>query len=183
MPPYTQTALEQELKRAERLPVGWPWRLLLFSAIVLGTAIAIYLGISLGYKPYLDSQIKTLDAKIAGLGQTVGEEQQRNLVSLYSQLTNIQTLLDSHTSTSKIFDLLQRNTQPSIYYLDMTLSVAGKELQLEGSASNYNVLAAQLQIFRQAPEIQKVSLANSAVMADGSVNFAMSLIFKPDLIK
>lgn len=163
--------------------MGWPWRLLLFSAIVLGTTIAVYLGISLGYTPYLNSQIKTLDAKITSLGQTVGDEQQKNLVSLYSQLTNIQTLLDSHTSTSKIFDLLERNTQPSVYYLGMTLSVVGRQLQLEGSAPNYGVLAGQLQIFRQAPEIEKVSLTNSAVMADGSVNFIMILIFKPDLIK
>jgi len=179
MPQYTQSALEEELKRAEKLPVGWPWRLLLFSIIVLGATVASYLGISLGYKPYLNSQIKTLDAKIAGLSQSVGEEQQKNLVTLYSQLNNIKKLLDSHTNASKIFDLLEKNTKPQIYYFSLNLSLAGKNIELDGSAPSFGVLAEQLEVFKQIPEIQKVSLGDSIAMPDGSVNFSIRLIFNP----
>jgi len=179
---YTQSALEEELKRAERLPVGWPWRLLLFSVIVFGATIAGYLGISLGYQPYLNSQIKTLDAKIANLTQTVGEEQQKNLVLLYSQLSNIQNLLNSHTAASKVLDLLEKNTQPQIYYLSLSFSLAGKDIQLDGSAPNYGVLAQQLEVFKQIPEIEKVSLGDSVAIEDGTVHFSLRLIFKPELV-
>ncbi len=182
MPQYTQTALEEELRRAERLPVGWPWRLLLFSIIVFGATIAGYLGITLGYKPYLNSQIKTLDSKVANLTQTVGEEQQKNLVSLYSQLTNIQNLLNSHVAASKVFDLLEKNTQPQVYYLSLNFSLAGRDMQLDGSAPNYGVLAQQLEVFKQIPEIEKISLGDSVVVDDGTVHFSLRLIFKPAFV-
>jgi len=182
MPQYTQSALEQELKRAEKLPVGWPWRLLLFSIIVFGATIAGYLGITLGYQPYLNSQIKTLDAKIVDLTQTVGEEQQKNLVTLYSQLSNIQNLLNSHTSASKVFDLLEKNTQPQIYYLSLIFSLTAKEIQLDGSAPNYGVLSQQLEVFKQIPEIKKVSLRDSAAVDDGTIHFSVRLIFKPEFV-
>jgi len=183
MPQYTQSALEEGLKRAERLPIGWPWRLLLFSIIVFGATLAIYLGIGLGYKSYLNSQIKTIDTKIAGLSQTVGEDEQKNLVNLYSQLVNIQNLLNSHISASKIFAWLEKSTAAQIYYLSLNLSVPAKEIQLEGSAPNYNILAQQLELFRQAPEISKVFLGDSTAMDDGTIRFSMRLTIKPELIK
>ena len=82
MPQYTNSALEQELRKPERLPVGWPWRLLVFVVIIFGVTVATYLGMILGYKPYLNSQVKNLDAKITSLSQAVDEEQQKNLVGL-----------------------------------------------------------------------------------------------------
>ena len=182
MPQYTQSALEQELRRTERLPVGWPWRLLLFSVVVFGATIAGYLGITLGYQPYLNSRIKTLDTEIANLTQTVGEEQQKNLVLLYSQLSNIQNLLNSHTASSKIFDLLEKNTQPQVYYLSLSFSLAGKNIQLDGSAPSYGALAQQIEIFKQIPEIEKVSLGDSAVIEDGTIRFSLRLTFKPGLV-
>jgi hypothetical protein len=47
------------------LPVGWPWRLLLFTAVVFGTVVFLYFGIVFGYKPFLDSRVKGLDKEIA----------------------------------------------------------------------------------------------------------------------
>jgi hypothetical protein len=182
MPQYTNSALEQELKKPERLPVGWPWRLLVFVVIIFGVTVATYLGMTLGYKPYLDSQIKTLDAKITNLNQAVDEEQQKNLVGLYSQLVNIQSLLNSHPVASKFFDFLEKNTHQQIYYTALNLSLTEKSAKLEGIAVNYIILAQQLELFRKIPEIEKVFLDDSRLTEEGSIRFSIRLIFKSELI-
>ena len=165
------------------MPVGWPWRLLVFVVIIFGVTVATYLGMTLGYKPYLNSQIKTLDAKITNLSQAVGEEQQKNLVGLYSQLVNIQSLLNSHPVASKIFDFLEKNTHQQIYYTALNLSLTEKSVKLEGIAVNYGILAQQLELFRKTPEIEKVFLDDSRLTEEGSIRFSIRLIFKPELIK
>jgi hypothetical protein len=183
MPQYTNSAIEQELKKPERLPVGWPWRLLVFVIIIFGITVAVYLGMAMGYKPYLNSRIKNLDDRITNLTQSVDENQQKNLVVLYSQLVNIQGLLDSHPAASKFFDFLDKNTHQQITYINLDLSSGVKIVQLEGTAPSYGVLSQQLELFRQAPEIEKVFLDDSRTMDTGAVRFSARLIFKPELIK
>jgi len=179
---YHQSILEEELKKGEKLPVGWPWQLLVFTIIVFGVMVVSYLGMQLGYKPYLNSQIKSLDAKIANLSQVVDEEQQKNLITLYSQWINIQNLLNSHTVPSKLFDFLEKNTHSQIYYLSLNFSLMKKSIILEGMSPNYNILTQQLELFQRASEIEKVFLEN-AQNSGGGIRFSIQLIFKPELIK
>lgn len=182
MPEY-KTALEQELRGGEKLPVGWPWRLLVFMIVIFGITIAIYFGMILGYQPYLNSQIRILDAKIATLGQSIDAEQQKNLSDFYSQLANIQNLLASHPASSKILDFLEKNTHQQTYYLVTTVSLADRSIKLEGVSPDYGIFVQQLEVFRQAPEIQNIFLDDSRIADDKSVHFTVRLIFKPDLVK
>ena len=182
MAQYTKSALEEELKRPESLPVGWPWRLLLFMAIVFGITVAVYLGMTLGYKPYLNSQISTLDQKISQLSESIDEEQQKNLISFYSQLININNLIQSHSKSSNFFDFLEKNTSLSVYYNAIDLSLEEKKVKLEGVAPNYAGLAEQIELFHRAPEVEKISLDSSSV-GDSGVNFAVNLILKGEIFK
>jgi hypothetical protein len=182
MPQYTKTALEEQLKTREKMPVGWPWRLLLFMALILGTTIAVYSGMALGYKPYLNSRIKNLDAKIVSLTQSIDEEQQRNLTNFYSGLVNIQSLLASHPAASKFLDFLEKNTHQQVHFLSLNLSLLEKNIKLEGLAVDYNILTQQLELFRQAPETERVFLDDSRSAEEG-VRFSIRVVFKPELFK
>lgn len=183
MPQYTTSILEEQLKKGERLPVGWPWRILLFMIIVFGITVTIYLGMVLGYKPYLNLRIKNLDQKIADLTQVIDERQQKNLVDFYSQLVNIQNLLSSHVMASKFFDFLEKNTHQQIQYLALDLSLADKSARLDGMSTDYDVLVQQLELFRKAPGIEHVFLEDSQTRDNKTVRFNIRLLFKPDLIK
>jgi nitrogen fixation/metabolism regulation signal transduction histidine kinase len=178
MAQYTKSALEEELKRPDSLPVGWPWRLLLFMAIVFCTMAALYLGMTLGYKPYLNSQINSLDQKISQLSQSIDEEQQKSLISFYSQLININNLLKTHSESSKFFDFLEKNTSGRVYYESADLSVSGKTVKLEGIAASYSVLAEQIEIFRRASEVEGVFLDGSSVGQSG-IDFSATLSLNP----
>lgn len=178
---YTKSILEEQLKAGERLPVGWPWRLLVFTAIIFGSTILIYFGMIFGYKPYLNSKMKGLDKEIANLTASIGEEQQKNLADFYSQLVNVRNLLVNHPTVSKFFDFLEKNTYQQVNFSSLSLSLAEKNLRLEGNASDYRILVQQLELFRQAPEINSIFL-DSLQLREGSISFSIRLVFKPELI-
>ncbi len=183
MSQYTTSVLEEQLKKSPRIPVGLPWRILIFSILILSTTTVTYLGITLGYKPYLNYQITTLDNKINELSKGIGSDQQENLVATYSQLANIQNLLNSHTTVSKLFDLLEKNTLIQVYYSAWDLSLPERKIKIDGSAVSYDVLSQQLEAFRNAPAIERVSLSDSKVANDGSVRFSIQLIFEKEFLK
>ncbi|MEK7114653.1 MAG: hypothetical protein AAB832_01165 [Patescibacteria group bacterium] len=178
---YTKSILEEQLKAGERLPVGWPWRLLLFTAVVFGTVVFLYFGVVFGYKPFLNSRAKGLDKEIASLTDSIGEEQQKDFISFYSQLVNIQNLLANHAAASKLFDFLEKNTHQQVNYLSLNLSLTEKNLKLDGNAPDYKVLVQQLELFRRAPEINQVFLEDSK-LGEGNIRFSIRLMFKEELM-
>jgi len=180
---HATSVLEEELKRGEKLSVGWPWRLLSFAIIVFGLTAATYLGMSFGYKPYLNSRIKELDSRITNLTQQIDATQQENLISFYSQLVNVKELLNSHPAISKIFDFLEKNVHNQVYYVFLNLSLNEKSIKIEGIAPDYHTLVKQLELFQRAPEIEKLFLEDSRALEGGETRFSIRLIFKSEMVK
>lgn len=178
----SRSVLEKELVKGEQLPVGWPWRLFAFTAIIFLTVLSIYIGIAFGYSTYLKSQIKDLDEKIAEFNKAIDQETQAKLIAFYSQFANVQKLLESHIKGSNFFEFLQKNIHQQVYYTNTNLSLKEKNIRLEGIAADYNVLAQQMEIFRRAPEVQNVSLTGSQAK-DNDIAFSLSIILKPELFK
>ncbi len=177
-----KSSFEQELTRAGKLPTGLPWRLLLLAFIIFGAVVFIYLGMIFGYEPYIDSQFKKVEQEISELNASIEKEQQKNLIEFYSQLVNIQELFNSHILTSNIFDFLEKNTYPSVYFTSIDFSISKKEGKINGLTSSYNILAQQLELFRLSPEVEKVILNDSRLLKGGTVNFAITLILKQETL-
>ncbi|MEK7574459.1 MAG: hypothetical protein AAB514_02950 [Patescibacteria group bacterium] len=181
MPQYSKNVAEQFLG-PEKLPVGWPWRLLLFSIIIFALITLVYFGMIFGYQPYLETERQSLDKKVAEIGGAISETDRENFIKFYSQLVNIQTLLNNHIKGSNIYTFLEKNTNQGVYYEGANLSVPEHFLRLEGVARSYDNLVQQLVVFEQIPEIKKVILEESRI-ADKGVGFTVQIIFKPELLK
>jgi len=164
----------------ERPPVGWPWRLFLFSALVLAAAMVVYFGLEYGYKTYLNAQINAKDKAIAELAQAVSPEEHQQFVDFYSQLANLRVLLDEHIFTSRILPLLENRTNRSVYYDSVDFTIKDQRIVLGGVAASYQILAQQLEAFKQTSEITRV-LINESRLDKGRVNFRVSLFLNPDL--
>lgn len=166
----------------ERPVVGWPWRLFLFSMLVLAAAAVLYFGLEIGYKTYLDAQIRARDLAIADLSQTISPEEQRRFVDFYSQLANLRVLLDGHVFVSRLFPLLEANTNQLVYFDSVDLNMKDRRLALEGVAASYEALAQQLEALDRAPEIERVLVGESR--RDGNfVRFRLSLFLVPILFE
>jgi hypothetical protein len=179
MAQYNQSVAEKFME-PEKLPVGWPWRLFLFSLVIFALVIFVYLGIIWGYQPYLQSQKESLDKKINEIGGAISETDRENFINFFSQLINIQTLLNTHIKGSNIYSFLEKNTNKGIYYETADLSTSEHSLKLTGSARSYDNLVQQLVAFEQAPEIERTILEQSQT-AEKGIRFSLQLIMKYEI--
>lgn len=172
-----KSILEQQLQRGAQARGTWPWKLLLFSVVLFGMSVFIYAGIAFGYQGILDKQLGGLNTDIKNYSSQADSSDTKALITFYSQLVNIQSLLQNHPLPSKVFSFLESHTDQNIYYLNSVLSVPDKTLRLDGRALDYDSLIRQLEIFKSAPEINLLTLSDSRTDTNGNIQFTILLSF------
>lgn len=176
--------LEKELELGrEKLPIGWPWRLLTFTAIVLGLAVVLYLGMAVGYRPYLDSRIADLDARLTEVSQSVGEGRASELRRFYSRLTNAETILKERTIATRILSLIEGTLHRDLTLTGLDIQAGTRTVKLLGLAASYEVLGQELTFLGARREVQAVFLDESSLRDQGNLQFAIRLIMTPDSFK
>jgi hypothetical protein len=173
------TANEQFV--AETISVGMPWRLFISSAIIFLLSIIAYFGISFGYLPYLQSESDKADKGIESLAKAVTLDEQDRLIGFYSQIVNLQAVLDKHPYTSSYFKFLEKNTLDKIYFSEAETQIGNTPLKLKGFADSFDSLAQQMTVFQKAPEISEAVLEDVS-LAKSTVNFTIDLKFKGDFL-
>lgn len=148
-------------KNNNEIPVGWPWRFLSFALVVFAAALAVYLGLKLGYRPYLEKTLAATEDKLEQLSESLSTDEQENFIRFYSQLVNLQGLLQNQTLTSLIFPFLERNTNQRVYYTILDFRAAERRLTLEGFAQSYEILSQELQAFDRAPEVARLFVGDT----------------------
>ncbi|MEK7479477.1 MAG: hypothetical protein AAB634_03025 [Patescibacteria group bacterium] len=161
---------------------GLPWRLLMFSGFLFGFAIFVFLGLKFGYGTYLQARSSGVDEEIAALASQVGASEQQRLVSFYSQLVNVETVLGRHSFSYNIFPFLESVTIPNAYFVSASFSRDGFSLGLQGRARSIQDVVDQLAVFDGAPQITSATLNN--VSFDGAETaFGVSLVMKKDFFE
>lgn len=159
-----ESGIEPRQLPKEKLPVGWPWRLLFLSIVILGLAVFIWVGLSFGYKPFLHSRINTLDKETENLRKSLSPEEQENFLIFYSQIANLSKLLKNHIISSKIFPWMEQITNKKVYYNRFELSLLDHSLILQGQAQSLEILSQQLESFKETPEIERFVLKNTKLV-------------------
>ena len=160
MPQYLRSAENQF--QTEELTIGWSWRLLIFAVIVFGAVAILYGGMSFGYDPYLQNKLDELDRETKSLAETVSIDDQKKLLSFYSQVYNVQNILSNHILPTRVFSFLELNTNSQIAFITMHFDMDAGILELTGKAKSYDDLVRQLEAFRRQTDIVKaLKLTNS----------------------
>ncbi len=174
--------LIDERMKGEELPVGWPWRFLMFSVLIFATVSVGYVGLIFGYKPLLQSRLQGQEAELVGLGKIIPLAQQDEFVRFYSQLINLQSLLNAHVTISPLFTLLESRTNTAVSYAIMELRAPERKIALEGYATNYKSFAEQMQSFTEASEVESV-IVNDSNALDGKVKFRVTVTLREGIFK
>lgn len=178
-----KSILEEQLTKGEEFRGLWPWRLLLVTGTVFFILVFIYFGMIFGYGPYLNSKINALDQKISDLNNQVTSEDTKNLVNLYSQLVNINTLIKFHPLPSKLFNFLETTLNSGVYLRGVDLVYSRYSLRIDGTAFDYLALSRQLAVWKKQPQIKLVSLQNSKLTNKNDVEFSVQILITQDLVK
>ena len=178
--PYRPNEFQAFRAAAGALPSGTPRRILIVSSILFLAVFLAYLGLDFGYKVFLKNSIEDLKTEVETISAQVSPEEQENLIKLYSQINNLQKVLANHNDASPAFLFLESNTHPRVVFNTANLSLADREVALEGASSSYEDLAAQLAIFEKSSSVERVFLESS--QASGSVvRFRVVLELEPKM--
>ena len=162
----------------ETVTAGWPWKSFIFMALVCGTTVLVYLGLILGYQPFLKNRIAQAQAKIDNLAAEVSLQDQKSFLKFYSQIVNLRGLLEAHTAMDRFFDFLEKDTNRRVSYDVLSLNTTKNEVVLEGIADNYDRLSEQLEAIGRASEVATYILTQSQFV-DGHIRFRISLTLEP----
>lgn len=158
--------------------IGLPWRLLVFSVFIFGFSVFVFLGVKFGYGTYLEGQSKRIDNETESLASTISDKEQEGLVSFYSQLVNIEKVLNRHNFSSNVFSFLERATIPEVYYGSGSFSGGDFSISLQGKAQSFENLIGQLAVFDNSPEVQETVLERMG-FEGGGTSFGLRLKLKP----
>lgn len=170
--PLPQKVIEQ-LGREPPKTSGWAPGALLFSGGLLFIAVMIYAGLVYGYEPYLTSDITNTQNQINTLSNSISATDQTQLIDFYSQLSNLQTLLQGHVLSSQFFTWLEKNTEANVYYQSFALA-SGNQVTMTGDAASEADVNQQVSIFENSPEVQSVAVS-SVSSVDGSTDWKFTV--------
>ncbi len=183
MEPLPQSDVQSRLNQERSPGAGVAWRLLLFLLFVFGVFFLSYFGLAFGYKAFIASQIEKRDADLEALAGEVSQGQQDQYLAFQFQLINLKTLLARHVAPSKIFSLLEQNTNQRAYYRGIDLSVAENRVRVQLVAQSYEVLAQQLATYERMPGVMRYQLDGSQLAEGGRVSAGVVLFFDPKFFK
>lgn len=180
MPNYNNSALEQF--KPEKLPVGWPWRLLVLSLVTLTMVILSYFGLLYGYQPYLKNQIQETEAKSAKLSSEISATDKDQFIKSYSQLANLQGILKNHIFGSQFFPFLEKLTNQKNYFLNANIKFDERNIILNGIAQSYSALGEQLAAFDSNPLIENYILNQTQTTTDNLVQYKLTFKVSPKVL-
>jgi hypothetical protein len=179
MAQYTETTNDRFLK--DHVSVGWPWRMFVLFILLFISSIIVYVVLLFGYKPYVESQINKTENELNSLAAQISPSEQSNFVEFYSQISNLRGMLTKHVLSSKLLPLIEGSTHQKVVYTATSLNVPDRTLKIQGNASSYEVLAAQLALYENSPWVEKVVLDDSSA-SGATVKFTLRIIFKNETI-
>lgn len=166
--------VRNQIPGEEILPSGTPLKFLTFSFFLFLASILVYVGLSVGYRTFLNSEISKLEESIDELRFQISVDQQENLVKFFSQVSNVEDLLNDHVVTSNLFPILQDSTHSKVAYSGMDVSVDNRKVLIDGVAETFDALVSQLTIYESVPEIERIVLESSS-RTGGVINFKVEL--------
>jgi hypothetical protein len=158
--------------------VGFPWRMLIFSGILFGFFLLAFAGLKFGYEMYLTNQSDSIDKEISKLETQISTEEQKAFIEFYSQLANLETVLDEHSFGGNVLKFLESQTLPTVYYISANYVEGEQAVVLSGVSNTVEDLAAQMMTLENASDVKSVVLNKMGFGTDNKVKFDMTVSFQ-----
>ncbi len=84
-------------------------------------------------------------------------------------------IVREHLETSKVFDLLQKDCHPKVWFSQFNLDSKGNQIGLSGETQSFESLGQQLLIFQGEDFIESVNLEKVSISKEGKIGFSLSL--------
>ena len=138
----------------------------------------------------LDIYLDKAEAKLEDLEKEWEETKTEEQIALEDELSayekkieSFSTLINQHVFSSRVFEFIEENTHPEVWFSDLTLDPIKKEVDLSGDTENFVTLHQQVQILKANPSVKNLNLSQIAIGKEGRIDFSFNLILDPGLLK
>jgi len=166
----------------DKMLSGWLSKFIRFGVILLVITIVVYILSNFVYIIFLDKEVADLENKIQGLEQEIPKQDREEVTIFYSQLVNLQKLLESHLYPTQIFERLELITLPRVSFTNFNYDFGEGRLKIDGYAQNLDLIAQQLLAFQRTSEFSKIVISDIRQATPERSNFNMEITFKPSFV-
>jgi len=159
---------------------GWMTNLITIAIIVFVVIFGLYF-VANFYDNYIRKSIADINTKIKDLAKEISVEDRNEVLTFYSQLVNLKTLLANHVYPSNIFSRLELITHPQVTFTTFSYENKTSIIKLEGYARDLNILAQQLLAFQKTTDFTKITVSDIKSTTD-RVQFGVEINFRPNFI-
>lgn len=117
--------------------------------------------------------------------ETVGTEQQkeyeRSVISYQKKISDFAKLFKNHEFASHVFNFMQEQTMPNIWFKQFSLDRKNKKAQLFGEADDMEAFSRQVAHFEKNEYVKNVGTLNSALGEFARVQFNLNLALDSEI--
>ena len=159
---------------------SWQNYLLYFTIVLIILAIVGYF--TLGYfVKKSDQRLKEVEKEIEDAKSPERRALEDRLKSLSSEIDDFAPLLLNHRQNSNLFNFLEANTHPKVFFQELNFDAKANSLKLSGQTDDFSTLGQQLLIFRKSEFVQNLKLSEVKISKEGKVEFTFDFSLSPRL--
>lgn len=159
---------------------------------ILGTFVVLFFILSIlagggvfGFTYYLKSQIESSNIALSKAKEAFDSPENEKILLVSNQLKSINTLLANHKVVSPLFEILEKETLPTVRLTSFIFtrdSMSGEVLvSIKAQAQSYASLAQQSKIFLASQAFASVDFSGVTLTDTGTVETTIKAVLNPDI--
>ena len=149
-----------------------------FGALLM---LLVYTYSLIAIKVYLQSQkIDEINRQMIESGFYQQKTDERMVLDYKKKIDDYNSILGNHKISSNIFDFIEKNTLPKIWFSNFDLSQPANSINLSGEADDMETLGRQIQVFEKKQDfVKKIKVFSSQIEPTGKVRFTLNISLDP----
>ena len=160
----------------------------LFVNILFYILILALIVMAIGYF-YLINLEKNTQDNLTELEKILTEEKierekqlEKEIFTYQKKIKDFSVLLDSHQTFHGLFEFLEKNCHPKVWFSSFSIEAENHELMLAGQAENFQSIEQQIIIFKDSTDnILNVELSEISIQEEGAIGFSLKLSLNSEL--
>ncbi|HUV81171.1 MAG TPA: hypothetical protein VMW21_01470 [Patescibacteria group bacterium] len=114
-------------------------------------------------------------ALASALVQTEESSLEKEILTAKKKIEDFSSLIVRHLTPSEVFEIVEKNCHPKVWFSQFSLSSREKTLKVSGETDNFETLGQQIFILEEETALAKVTLESFSITSEGRINFELSL--------
>lgn len=128
-------------------------------------------------------ELKVATENLKNVGTQDQKDQEKSVIGYRKKINDFNNFFKNHSFGSHIFDFMQDQTLPYIWFKKFSLDQKNSAIQLSGEVDNMDNLSRQVANFEKNENVKKVALLSSTVGTTGKIDFNINLILDSKIFK